>query len=516
MSALPTTIGELANRRPTGSTFGAETAGLPAGLAVDELVARVLGAEELPCLGEFPVVFPDGDRGFVATEDLLAWFREAVANERSRNAIDELTGLPARAAFVEELEEAVELLNAPEAKPLALLYFGMDGFRSVNDTLGHQAGDQLLSEVGRRLRTTSRKSETVARLGGDEFGVLISDAGSSDPFKAADRLRRELREPWTVNDQLVPLRASVGVAVMTDPALGAQELLRRADVAMSGAKQSGRDCVRTWSDEIDARFGNHLDLLTDLAEALEHDLLHLVYQPYFDLSTGAMAGAEALVRWEHEERGTIFPDQFIPLAERSGMINTLGHWVLRTACRQASAWIDEGLLRPGSLISVNVSPPELMDTGFETIVMNALAQAGLSPERLQLEITETAVLEDTEVAAETLQRLRRSGVQIAIDDFGTGFASMTYLRRLPVDAIKIDKSFVDGVVQEPRDELIVGGIVQLANALGLEVIAEGIESADQASVLAELGCHKAQGYHFSRPQTADAFLAAVDEAETRA
>lgn len=418
---------------------------------------------------------------------------------------DELTGLANRTFFIDRLELAVAGLGETDAKPLGVLYFDMDGFKSVNDSLGHGAGDELLVEVGRRLDAGHRRGETIARLGGDEFGLLITDAGSSDPVQAAQRFRKELSEPFLVQGQPVPLRASFGVVVEDEPTVTAEELLRRADVAMFAAKQSGRDGVRLWTPDIDSRFSSRMGLVSELAKALDEDLLHLVYQPYYDLSDGALAGIEALVRWQHPERGTIFPDEFIPVAEASGLIITLGRWVLRTACQQAAHWLAEGRVGDRSVMSVNVSPPELMDTGFESTVMAALAESGLDPTRLQLEVTETAIIEDTDMAADTLERLRKIGVRIAVDDFGTGYASMSYLRRLPVDVIKIDKSFVDGVSNNARDSLIVGGIVSLADALDVDVIAEGVEDASQAAALVELGCHKAQGYHFSRPQTPDRF-----------
>ncbi|MEO0492986.1 MAG: EAL domain-containing protein [Actinomycetota bacterium] len=423
---------------------------------------------------------------------------------------DPLTGLPNRVLFSRWLER--HAATGPSAlRGLGVIYFDLDGFKGVNDSFGHATGDRVLVEAGRRLTQVSEQVKMLARLSGDEFAAIVGPA-SHDADRVAIALRDSLHEPVVVEGRKHHVRASFGVVVGTGDEVSTSELLRRADVAMYAAKQSGRDAVHVWNPQTDERFASRLSMAPDLAAAIESDGIHLVYQPYFSLVTGALVGIEALCRWQHPVRGMVTPPEFIALAERSGLVASLGRWVLATATRQAAQWRRQGVIGPEVTMSVNVAPGELLDVGFEPGTAEALAASGLPPTALQLEVTESAIIADTDVAANVLGRLRDAGIRIAVDDFGTGYASMDYLRLLPVDVIKIDQSFVAGLADHARDELIVNGIVRLAEALEVEVVAEGVEQQLQAELLHAMGCDSAQGYFFARPVMPEVFAATVTAA----
>lgn len=419
---------------------------------------------------------------------------------------DPLTGLPNRVLFSQWLDR--HATGSGPASGLAIVYFDLDGFKGINDTFGHHAGDRVLVEVGRRVQATSDQVRLLARLAGDEFAALV-DPGAVDPVVVATELREALHRPILVEGQPFHIRASFGVVAATGDGADGYELLRRADVAMYAAKQSGRDAVHEWAPSTDERFADRLAMVPELAAALENGQLDLVYQPYFSLETGALTGIEALARWDHPTRGAVPPPEFIAVAERSGLIAELGRWVVTTAIRQAAQWRARGVIRDDVVVSVNVAPGEMLDPRFEESIDTALHDSGLAPESLQLEVTESSLIADTDVAADRLSRLRARGIRIAVDDFGTGYASMDYLRLLPVDVIKVDRSFVAGIESNARDELIVNGIVRLADALDVDVIAEGVERQGQAERLAEMRCTSAQGYFFSRPVRAEVFATAV-------
>ena len=422
---------------------------------------------------------------------------------------DPLTGLPNRALFTRWLDRYAAERN--RAAGLGLIYFDLDGFKGINDTFGHDAGDRVLIEVGRRVRQASDQVGLIARLAGDEFAALI-EPGAADPIVVAERLREALHQPILVEGRPFHVRASFGVVTAASDGADGSELLRRADVAMYAAKQSGRDAVHEWTASTDDRFASRLAMVPELADALAQDALHLEYQPYFSLATGALVGVEALARWDHPSRGSVPPAEFVAVAERSGMIGELGRWVLTTATGQAAEWRRDGTIGPDVVMSVNLAPGELLGRDFEANLDGALQRSGLPADGLQLEVTESTLIADTEVAADVLHRLRSRGIRIAVDDFGTGYASMDYLRLLPVDVIKVDRSFVSGLAAHSRDELIVNGIVRLADALGLEVVAEGVEQENQAAALAAMGCTSAQGYFFARPVRHDLFGATATAA----
>ncbi|MFL6097584.1 MAG: putative bifunctional diguanylate cyclase/phosphodiesterase, partial [Blastococcus sp.] len=384
---------------------------------------------------------------------------------------------------------------------------------------GHSAGDELLVAVAERLRRVLRPSDTIARLGGDEFAVLIEDG--VDPARTAataDRLLAALSEPFTGSgddaDEQVRISASVGIATGAAGQHDAAELLRHADVAMYAAKEAGKGRSAVFAPDMDSAIIGQLQLKAELARAVEHGEFVVHYQPTVELATGRLAGVEALVRWEHPTRGLVPPLDFIPLAEQTGLIVPIGRFVLREACRQMRTWHRDFTTRPPMTVSVNLSARELGEPGLVGSVRAALEEAQLDPAHLVLEITESLLLVDLPTTVGTLLELRALGVRLAVDDFGTGYSSLAYLENLPVDILKIDKSFVDRIADQspalPSDEggaqrsVMVSAISQLAHALSLQMVAEGIEAPEQVSTLRGLDCQYGQGYYFARPLTADA------------
>jgi diguanylate cyclase (GGDEF)-like protein len=420
---------------------------------------------------------------------------------------DPLTGLPNRALLLERLERAVRgHRDAHEA--LAVLFFDLDDFKVVNDSLGHPAGDSLLRQVVERLREGLRGEHLIARFGGDEFVVVCERLRHpAEAVMIAERLSAAIRShPFVLDGQEHHVTASVGVATSgTGHAeADADALIRDADAAMYRAKAAGRGQVGIFDDLLRRRIVDRVALERDLRRALDRDELYVVYQPIVSDSE-AGPRAEALVRWRHPERGVISPLDFIAVAEESGLIHELGEQVLRTACAQVAAWRRTGGALAGMRVSVNVSARQLADGGLPSRVAGALAAAGLEPEALALEITESAVLGDVENAEAKLAALRALGVGVSLDDFGTGQSSVTSLLRLPLAAIKLDRSFVAGVVDSPRHAAIVKGMVAMAGDLGLHTIAEGVETPEQLALLQGIGCENFQGYYFSEPVEAAAF-----------
>jgi diguanylate cyclase (GGDEF)-like protein len=370
-------------------------------------------------------------------------------------------------------------------------------FKVVNDSLGHGAGDRLLEAVAQRLSTTLRPEDVVARFGGDEFTVLVADvADADDALRVAHRLADALRPPIVLDGESRFVTASVGLAVADSGGLGdADSLLQDADAAMYQAKERGKARCAVFDDSLRAGALRRLELEGSLREALVHDELYLDYQPQVRLPGGAITGVEALIRWRHPQLGVIPPGEFIPMAERLGVIVDIGAWVVREACAEAQSWGREDVE-----VAVNVSTRQLSSAAFADAVRDALADSGLAAHRLCLEVTETALLADVAGARALLAELRAIGVMLAVDDFGVGHASLRHLRELlPVDILKIDKSFVDGVVDDCEDAAIVAAVIRLAEGLGLECVAEGVEDAAQVAALTAMGCHSGQGFHFSRP-----------------
>jgi len=409
---------------------------------------------------------------------------------------DGLTGLPNRDLFLDRLQQALDR-SSRDGVLRAVLFLDIDNFKVINDSLGHKAGDELLTVVAARLRACLRPGDTAARLGGDEFVVLLDGVtGVGDANRVAERIAEVLDSPIELGERQVVVGASVGIAMTADHGIEPDVVLRNADVAMYEAKKAGKGRSKVYDPDMFAQALRRLEMGNDLRRAIEQRELRLYYQPKVRLGTDSITGVEALVRWEHPERGLILPDEFIPLAEETGAIVPLGWWVLREACRRARDW---GEQYPAALplgVSVNVSGKQFQEADLVRGLAGILQEVGLEPSRLQLEITESAVMADTEYAADMLRGLKGLGVKIAVDDFGTGYSSLSFLRRFPLDELKIDKEFVDGLGRSDQDEAIVRLVIDLSHALGLEAVAEGVETAEQLARLREMGCDQAQGYYF--------------------
>jgi diguanylate cyclase (GGDEF)-like protein/PAS domain S-box-containing protein len=423
--------------------------------------------------------------------------RKQLEEQLVRQALnDPLTGLANRALFADRLEHALAHGQRPGVT-VAILVIDLDGFKDINDSLGHDAGDDLLMIAGMRLQGHARPGDTVARLGGDEFGVLLEDIAADEAVRSAEALLEGLATPIVLRDRDLTPTASIGIAIAAGE--DAETLLRNADTAMYAAKRQGKGRYALFEPAMHATVIERLDLAADLSRAVEKGQLHLCYEPQISLASGRICCLEALVRWRHPARGEVSPGEFIPLAEDTGMILAIGRWVLREACRQVKAWQERWPAPAPLTIAVNLSARQLQHPGIVDEVRAALAAAGLDPQSLVLEITETAIMEHLDAAITLLTELRRLGVRLALDDFGTGYSSLSYLQRLPVDILKIDRSFVAGVARSTEDSALARGILTLGQTLGLETVAEGIETAEQLAALRALGCQLGQGYLFARP-----------------
>lgn len=418
---------------------------------------------------------------------------------------DSLTGLANRALFRDRLNQALTRSERSN-EPLAVLIVDLDGFKQVNDTLGHDAGDQFLQEVSSRFASTTRGSDTLARLGGDEFSVLLE--GTAHPRAAlfAERLLERLAEPVSLLGRDFTIGASIGIVLHPGGTGKSADLLRHADLAMYEAKEAGRGGYEIFNYGMARGLGESLGVEHELRLGMERGELSLHYQPELDLETHTIVGVEALARWESPTRGNVPPDRFIPVAEASGLIMPLGEFVLREACAQTARWEADGVLPEGFTTWVNVSGKQLTAGGLAELVRSVLKDASLPGTRLGLEVTETAIVGDgppSDRALADLKEVRELGVRIAIDDFGTGFSSLGHLRRFPVDLIKVDRSFIHGVEHDPKDAAITANLASLAHALGLQAIAEGVESHEQLTSVRELGCDLAQGFLFAHPMPND-------------
>jgi diguanylate cyclase (GGDEF)-like protein len=425
---------------------------------------------------------------------------------------DGLTDLPNRALLLDRLAQA---LTRGQRHPThtAVLFLDLDRFKGVNDSLGHAAGDELIVAMADRLRSVVRPGDTIARFGGDEFVILCEALDHErEAVAIAQRIAESMAAPFRLGDRRIVLTASIGLAFAAPASPEtADSMLRGADCAMYRAKERGRDRIELFDDDMRARALVRLETENDLRTAIAEGQLHVHYQPVVELSGGAVNGVEALVRWMHPGRGVIQPSEFIGLAEESGLILPLGRLVLTEACRQVAAWNDAHRGRTPLTVSVNLSAHQLIFPGLRDVVAQALADSALDPKLLCLEITETVLMEDGGSSRTTLDTLKALGVQLAVDDFGTGYSSLLYLRRFPVDILKVDRSFVSGLGQTPADTAIVAGVVGLAHALGLVAVAEGVETPEQADHLAGLGCNLAQGYLWSRPLPVDALWLWLDD-----
>ena len=426
---------------------------------------------------------------------------------------DTLTGMPNRESFLERLD--LELRRASRAQlQVALLFLDLDGFKRINDTLGHSVGDYLLQAVAERLKEKLRAGDIVARpaleetglhfarLGGDEFTVVLPDLDGTQTVKmVAERVQKLLSQPFRLGDQEITVTASIGVAVFPDDGGDAAALLKHADTAMYHAKDQGRNNWQLYDKTLTAETMARMTLENDLRKGLERDEFHLLYQPQVSADDGSMVGIEALIRWQHPEHGLVSPAQFIPVAEDSGLIVAIGDWVLRTACQQVRTWQKSGVVSPR--VAVNISARQLRAHDFLGSVAAIIAETGIDASLLELELTESILMEPEARRIDGLYRLRKLGVHFSIDDFGTGYSSLSYVKRFPIGMLKIDQSFVRGLPQSTDDAGITTAIIAMAHSLGLDVIAEGVETPEQFEFLRQANCHKVQGYLFSRPLPAD-------------
>lgn len=415
------------------------------------------------------------------------------------NLRDSLTSLPNRALFMERLSRAI--LRSDRRKFFAaVLFLDLDRFKVVNDSLSHEAGDRLLVQVANRIRGCLRPEDTVARLGGDEFAVLFEDIVSvGDGITVADRISQGLMHPFNLGGQEVFTTCSMGIAISTGSDTVPAELLRDAEVAMYRAKAKGEGSIEIFDPSMNAQALARFHMDAELRRALERNEFELHYQPVVGLRSGRIEGFEALVRWRHPERGMIPPLEFISLAEETGLIVPLGRWVLEEACRQAGEWRRTFPTDRPRLMNVNISARQFQSRDLIHTVLGALHAAGLEPADLKLEITESIMMKDPEASLEAMKIFRSMNIHLVIDDFGTGYSSLGYLKRFPVDTLKVDKSFVDGLGKDPESSAIVSAVISLARALGMRVTAEGIETREQMLQLQVLKCDQGQGYHFARP-----------------
>jgi diguanylate cyclase (GGDEF)-like protein/PAS domain S-box-containing protein len=417
---------------------------------------------------------------------------------------DALTGLPNRALFMDHLKLAIARSRRNTGTRFAVLYLDLDRFKVINDSLGHTIGDQLLVGIADRLKLNLRPGDTVARLGGDEFTVLVEDiTDETESVQVAERIQKELSVPFLLSGREVFTTVSMGIAPSATGYERAEDILRDADTAMYRAKSSGKARYEIFDKAMHARAINLLQMETDMRRALEREEFLLHYQPIVSLENFRLRGFEALVRWQHPERGFISPMDFIPVAEDTGMIIQLGEWVMREACRQMQRWQKMFPVDPPLFISVNLSSKQFSQNTLISTFAMILQETGVKPQTVKLEITESVVMENIDTATEMLRQLRALGVQLAIDDFGTGYSSLSYLHRFPIDTLKIDRSFVTRMSENNENTEIVRTIVVLAQNLGMDVIAEGVETNEQLVLLQKLGCENGQGYFFSKPANSD-------------
>jgi len=439
----------------------------------------------------------------------VAVFSDLSALKRSREELDQLAhydplvNLPNRLLFTERAKQDLERARANKRSG-ALLLIDLDHFKDINESLGHSLGDALLQAVSARLSEQLENGMTLGRLGGDEFALLCEDHGAEKATALALRLLDRLNEPYQLGDRELFSSASIGIVLYPYPTdvQNVEQLMRNADSALFKAKSSGRSTYAFYSQELTSQARQRVELVTALRQALEQGQLRLHYQPIYDLRHGTITGFEALVRWQHPEKGLIAPGIFIPIAEETGLISAIDRWVLEQACHQAQEWLAQN--RPLGFIAVNISSRLFGNGELDLQVATILARSGLDARHLELEITESAVMQDPDAAVQLLQRLRALGVQLAIDDFGTGYSSLQRLKRMNVHKLKIDQGFVRGLPNDHDDAAITRSVISLAHNLGLKVVAEGIETTEQAAFLLEQNCDYGQGYGFARPLPAEA------------
>ncbi|GAB4169794.1 MAG: hypothetical protein Kow00100_10360 [Geothermobacteraceae bacterium] len=417
---------------------------------------------------------------------------------------DLLTGLPNRSQFLVRLKRQMSRASE-KGRKLAVLLLDLDRFKNINDSLGHGTGDLVLVEVARRLRETLRDSDVIARLGGDEFIILLDNIDSAARAeRVAGKVLGALEPKFEINDCQLFVTGSLGISIFPDDASSPEDMLKSADTALFRAKKAGRNSYRFYTSDMNARSRELLLLEASFRQALEEEQLVLHYQPQIDLFTGQTRGVEALVRWEHPQKGMISPGDFIPLAEETGLIVPMGQWVLRQACRQNAAWVEAGFMP--LRMTVNISARQFLKEDLLEDLVGVLRETGLDPGLLELEITESMIMHDVAAATRVMDSIAAEGVHLAVDDFGTGYSSLAHLKRFPLTTLKIDRAFVKDIGRNNGDEAIVKAIVALAHSLDLQVIAEGIETEEQYHFLKASGCNQGQGFLFSRPVPAGKIL----------
>jgi diguanylate cyclase (GGDEF)-like protein len=431
----------------------------------------------------------------------------AAASPGSQHKHDTLTGLPTRIAIVASAEQAIAEARSANA-PFAVTVLNVNRFKSINDSLGHEVGDEVLRQLSQRLRAVLAHGDVLGRLAGDEFVVLGRVGTGTIPAEVTvETIFAALREPFSIDGHDIEVAVCAGISMFPADGTTFDVLLRRAETAMRAARSIARGSFRFYSEDMSKSEEERLALEADLRHAIRDGQLELHYQPKVDIANGRVRSAEALLRWKHPQRGFVPPNVFIPIAEETGLILTIGEWVLRRACTQMRSWLDGGL--PPLRVSVNLSAKQFRHGDLTAVVCSALEDAQLQPGYLELELTESSIMHDAEASAATLQLLSTMGVHISIDDFGTGYSSLSYLWRLPLDKLKIDRSFVRELLSNPDDVAIVKAIISLAHSLRLGVVAEGVETQEQLEHLRELGCDQYQGFYCSPAVPPDAFVALI-------
>lgn len=463
-------------------------------------------------VGNFKIMAATLRQNFMALWEEKEHAQELLGQMEHQAYHDPLTDLPNRMLFNDRLNMA--MAHARRGKEmLAILFFDLDQFKTVNDTLGHAAGDRLLQEVAGRLAGCLRERDTSARMGGDEFTMLLPQlADAEGAAKVARKVLDVLQQPWIINGHEFHITASIGIAIYPNDGEDAETLMKHADIAMYRAKEQGRNNYQLYTPAMNARIMERQAMENSLRHALEREEFTVYYQPQVHTGTGRITGAEALVRWQHPEQGLVYPADFIPLAEETGLIVPIGEWVLRSACAQNKAWQDAGL--PPVRVTVNISAYQFRQQNLVETVARALGETGMDPQWLELEITESAAMEDVDFTITVLRELSAMGIQLAIDDFGTGYSSLYYLKRFPIHTLKIDRYFVRDVLNDPEDAALVSTIIVLAQNLRLKVIAEGVETKEQLHFLKEHRCAEMQGYLFSKPVPAGEFETLLNQSST--
>ena len=478
----------------------------PSGIAADTMLIRRDGVEISIEDSTSPIHNWDGELTGVVIVFHDISFSKAMATKMAHLAQhDFLTNLPNRVLLNDRIAQAITLANRHHTQ-FALLFLDLDNFKYINDSLGHATGDKLLQSVTKRLKDCVRESDTVSRQGGDEFVILLAEnKNSNDAAVSAQKILDELKAAHHVGKHQLHISTSIGISVYPADGLDAETLLKNSDTAMYFAKDKGRNNYQFFIPDMNTRAVERLIIQSNLGQAIEKQQLVLHYQPKVNILTGEITGVEALLRWQHEEWGEVFPDIFVPVAEDSGLIIPIGRWVLRHACMQAKSWQNKGLAP--ITMAINISAQEFLQKDFVENVRAALIETRLQPQFLELEITESVLMKDTEMARKTLHQLKQLGVILAVDDFGTGYSNLSYLQRLPIDVLKIDQSFVQNIESAEDDGIIVSAIISMANSLNLRVIAEGIENANQLAFLKAHHCEEGQGYLFGHPLKAEQFSA---------